>query len=402
MFLECRAKGVVVLAAASLVLSVLAVAVRAEAGPTAAAAADERIDVNMLVGNGLAWVSASPHDIGDPADVFDDNPSTLYRSAAVNPAFVQVSFAAPVTYTAFRVLLSHTFGDPAYRWKVDVANSQADMDARTGSFAEVVPFTGTVSDQFSTVTLSRPVSARLIRLTAHRLVGDDFVHIDEWQLTGRSPFNVLNGPRGLAAASNGTVYVAESGRDHVVAFDARGRQTKVIGATGSSRGQLRQPWDVAVDPCGSVTVVDRGNHRVQVFDPSGVVKRTFGGSGQAAGRLNRPAGVAVQAGSAAVPPGTCARSQPPTSGNQAWRIYVADTGNHRVQRFLADGTLDRRWGANGVVGSTGVVKRDHTGFDRPTAWPSARRASSTSRARTRTTATPRTTDGCGSCRPAGA
>src|SRR5206468_8612003 len=98
-------------------------------------------------------------------------------------------------------------------------------------FAEVVPFTGTPSGQFSTVTLSRPVSARLVRLTAHRLVGDDFVHIDEWQITGRSPFNLLHGPRGLAAAPDGTVYVAESGRDRVVAFDARGGQAKVIGAT---------------------------------------------------------------------------------------------------------------------------------------------------------------------------
>src|SRR5262249_55727113 len=122
------------------------------------------------------------------------------------------SFAAPVTYTTFAVLLSHAFGDPAYRWKVDVADSQADMDARTGSFAEVVPFTGTLSDQFSTVTLSRLVSARLVPLTAPRVVGDNFVHIDEWQIPGRGPVNLLNGPRGLAAASNGTVYPTCSAR----------------------------------------------------------------------------------------------------------------------------------------------------------------------------------------------
>ncbi len=49
------------------------------------------------------------------------------------------------------------------------------------------------------------------------------------------------------------------------------------------------------------------------------------------------------------------------------KLYVADTGNHRIQRFLADGTIDSSWGIDGVVGVTASVRRDHTGFDRPTA-----------------------------------
>ena len=39
--------------------------------------------------------------------------------------------------------------------------------------------------------------------------------------------------------------------------------------SGSGPGELRKPWDVAVDGNGDIYVADSGNRRVQVFNSSG-------------------------------------------------------------------------------------------------------------------------------------
>jgi DNA-binding beta-propeller fold protein YncE len=156
---------------------------------------------------------------------------------------------------------------------------------------------------------------------------------------------VLN-PRGLAVDSTSRTLLAEAAANHVAVFDRSGARVAVFGSTGSGNGQFQEPWDVAVDPRDRLYVSDRGNHRIQLLDRNGNFVRRFGGPGSSPGRLNLPQGIAFDAATS--------------------KLYVADTGNERVQRFRADGTLDRSWGGDGVVGSTGVVRRDHTGFDGPT------------------------------------
>ncbi len=73
-----------------------------------------------------------------------------------------------------------------------------------------------------------------------------------------------------------------------------------------------------------------GDHRVQVYvpDADGLLQPAggFGRRGNAAGELQRPGGLAVAPGGL---------------------IYVADTGNHRVQMFQADGRWQGRFGSRG-------------------------------------------------------
>lgn len=142
------------------------------------------IPVNQMLADGQATVTHTSLDIGPIGLMFDGSVGTLVRTPNIDPAVVTLSFSAEQTFHGFRAYFSHTWGNPAYQWKIETANTQADLDAQTGSWQQTVALTGTPSDVYSNVTLPSPVTAKLARLTATRLTGDDYVHINEWQLLG--------------------------------------------------------------------------------------------------------------------------------------------------------------------------------------------------------------------------
>lgn len=142
------------------------------------------LDINALVAAGQATVTHSTFDIGTYSALFDGSTSTLVRTPAINPAQVQIAFSTPQTLAGFSVYFSHAGGSPAYRWQIEIADTQQDMNNKTGSYQLIVPPTGTVGDQLSSFTLAAPVTASLIRLTVTRLTGDNFVHMNEWQILG--------------------------------------------------------------------------------------------------------------------------------------------------------------------------------------------------------------------------
>jgi tripartite motif-containing protein 71 len=76
-------------------------------------------------------------------------------------------------------------------------------------------------------------------------------------------------PSGVAVDNKGTVYVADTGHDRIVALSPDGRLLRVLGGAGSRPGQLREPSSVAVDGLGDVYVADTGNARFQIFSPTG-------------------------------------------------------------------------------------------------------------------------------------
>ncbi|HEX9616054.1 MAG TPA: flippase activity-associated protein Agl23 [Anaerolineales bacterium] len=98
---------------------------------------------------------------------------------------------------------------------------------------------------------------------------------------------------------------------------------------------LNAPRNLAIGPDGLIYVVDTGNSRVVKLNPEGEQVAAWGSrtpDGQtppAPGTFNEPWGVAVDG-----------------KGN----VYVADTWNHRVQTFDADGTFLREWGTAGQAG----------------------------------------------------
>ncbi|NIN67110.1 MAG: phospholipid carrier-dependent glycosyltransferase, partial [Anaerolineae bacterium] len=163
-------------------------------------------------------------------------------------------------------------------------------------------------------------------------------------------------PRGVGVDQDGYVYVANTGGSVVLRVSPQGEVVSQYGSLGSGEGQLNQPTDVAVDDEGNLYVVDTDNARVQVFDSEGRYLRqwpispanTFesphivwgmsgllfltdpemgqvwvydeqgkavafwGEKGSQEGQFSKPIGVGF---------------------DQRVSVYVADTYNHRIQKF---------------------------------------------------------------------
>ena len=178
--------------------------------------------------------------------------------------------------------------------------------------------------------------------------------------SGNGTFSLPNG-----IASDGTYfYVADWGNGIIQKFDFNGVfQTQWAGSGGTGGNQLSSPSDLAIDPInGHVVVADSGYNRIAVFTNTGGAVRKWGKnggdgtSGNGNGEFNSPTGLDVD-----------------TSGN----VYVADWGNHRIQKFSATGSFISKYGTLGsgpgnfnhptdvaVDSSVGVVFVSDTGNNR--------------------------------------
>lgn len=86
---------------------------------------------------------------------------------------------------------------------------------------------------------------------------------------------------------------------------------------GAGPASLHSPMDIALDSMGNTYVADRANHRIQFFADGAVNGTTIAGisgvSGNSTTTLSTPWGVGL---------------------DSQMNVYVADTLNHRVQKFL--------------------------------------------------------------------
>jgi sugar lactone lactonase YvrE len=125
-------------------------------------------------------------------------------------------------------------------------------------------------------------------------------------------------PRGLAA-SNGKLYVTDSGNHRVQVLDLATDEWIVYGGTaaGTGLGQFNQPYGLAIDPAGSIWVADSGNFRIQRRLASSGTWQAWGSQGSAVGQFNVPYDLALD-----------------STGS----VYVADHHNSRIQKLTLPGT----------------------------------------------------------------
>lgn len=103
---------------------------------------------------------------------------------------------------------------------------------------------------------------------------------------------------------------------------------------GAGKGQFSLPRGIAQDAAGNFYVVDTGNFRIEKFDPTGKWLLSFGnGKGDGDGQFNpiNDTGTGTGPGGIAV--------------DKAGNIYVADTWNHRIQKFDPTGKFLTKWGS---------------------------------------------------------
>lgn len=98
---------------------------------------------------------------------------------------------------------------------------------------------------------------------------------------------LFNGPVGVAVASDGTVYVADTYNDRVRAIEANGNVKTLAGggepgfadADDGAASRFDTPCGIAIAPDGALIVADTGNHRLRRVGQDGSV-RTIAGTGE--------------------------------------------------------------------------------------------------------------------------
>jgi len=162
--------------------------------------------------------------------------------------------------------------------------------------------------------LQNDVAAALTRPVAPRLT-----------ITGATLARPLGAMRDMAVDAAGNIYVADAGAQRVVKFDRAGRYVTAWGAPGTGPGQFSTLY-AGVDPAG-IVVGHNGDiyvsdwTRIQEFTPAGAFVRQFGAGNQ---------GKAVTASSFYGPRQIAVAP----NGN----LYIADTGNKRIQVYSPTGT----------------------------------------------------------------
>lgn len=133
--------------------------------------------------------------------------------------------------------------------------------------------------------------------------------------------------------SDGTLYVADPATHQVWRMSDAGTIVDQWGGYGAEPGAFSEPWDVAVGPEGYLYVADTWNHRVQKLNAQG----------QPVARWGRLARVTMHDAS------TFGAFYGPRSVAVGLNgdVYVADTGNDRVQVFDTEGIFLRWIGESG-------------------------------------------------------
>jgi DNA-binding beta-propeller fold protein YncE len=211
------------------------------------------------------------------------------------------------------------------------------------------------------------VAAQTLRITFEGIIGHEgvadgaFLH----------PFSVSVDPAGR-------LYVADTGNHRVQMFEENGAFIRQAGGFGLQAQQLNQPMSVdatgldvyvadtqnrrihrfdralnylgtladrpeagafgfprgmAVSALGDIYIVDSENEEVLRMGTAGRVETRFGGFSHGEGRLRQPAGIAV---------------------DRNGRVYVADTGHHRIAVYDAFGGFLREIGVQVLNAPEGV------------------------------------------------
>ncbi len=159
-------------------------------------------------------------------------------------------------------------------------------------------------------------------------------YVTSWGSVGSGPGQFSNlyagsAVMGIAVGPNGHVYVSDTWNGRVQEFTPDGKFVRAFGRpnpnlTGGAApaaDSFYGPRQLAIAPNGNLYVADTGNVRIQVYSPQGRHLFNIGtgshGPETAGGRFFEPSGVAI---------------------DRKGIVYVADYWDKRIQRFTLNGT----------------------------------------------------------------
>jgi DNA-binding beta-propeller fold protein YncE len=144
------------------------------------------------------------------------------------------------------------------------------------------------------------------------------IYIGQW---------AVSSPSGTAFDYSGNIYILDRADKLVKKYDNHGVPiTEWISCGADDPSECFAPYDIAVDSDGNVYVTDYMG--ITKFDQDGKFSITFGFIGGTG-------------------PGIAVHSFVDSSGIPATSIFVANSPNHRIEKFSPDGTLLEEWGKYG-------------------------------------------------------
>jgi DNA-binding beta-propeller fold protein YncE len=215
-------------------------------------------------------------------------------------------------------------------WKKEGGGSGSAL----GEFANP---TGVAVDNSGNVYVADYYNHRIQKLDLASGIWSEYKKSDGGSGSGLGEFSY---PRGVTTDGHGNLYVADSYNHRIQKLDADSgvwsEWKKSDGGSGSGLGEFNEPTGVAVDGTGNVYVADSKNNRIQKLDVASGVwsewKKSDDGPGNGLGEFNQPTGIAID-----------------SSGNS---LYVADSKNHRIQKLdVASGVWSDWKNNSGQVGS---------------------------------------------------
>ena len=166
------------------------------------------------------------------------------------------------------------------------------------------------------------VLAAIVTVVAIVLLGSSGSKNDYEQVT--LPFTGLRDPQGLSVDIGGTVYVADTEHNRILALFAGATEPQTLPFSG-----LNFPTGVTADNTGTVYVNDAGNKRVLVLRPGSQSQEVLPFTD-----LVNPTGLTV---------------------DSSRTVYVADTGKNHVVALPAGSTTITEVPFNGLKNPTGLV-----------------------------------------------
>jgi YD repeat-containing protein len=243
-------------------------------------------------------------------------------------------------------------------------------------------------------------------------IGEDYGdRVDEWVPPGAGGAHMIystqfgsagsgseqfNAPVMSAIDGQGNVWVTDSNNARVKKFSAQGKFLASYGSYGSGEGQFEAPTGIAINQgAGNVYIADCEDNRIEELSSTGAYVRAFGSYGSEAGKLECPEGVKIDASGDVwvadnhddrieefsstggflevigwgvsngkteleVCKSSC-KTGIAGSGNGQFtepydiaisgsNLYVADSGNHRIQELSTSGTYISQFGSQGNGG----------------------------------------------------
>lgn len=137
------------------------------------------------------------------------------------------------------------------------------------------------------------------------------------------PQPVFIRPQAIVSDGKGRVFIADSAAARVYVFDLVKFQVRTLKKPDNSHAPLQLPMGLAVDQAGQIYVSDSQANKIFIFGADEKLRGSFGHP-----ELLRPTGLTVD--------------------QQRQRLYVTDTGDHKVLTFSLRGELLQSLGKRGA------------------------------------------------------